>query len=651
MKQGSVKISIIKCLVLGIAGVGKTHLKRLLLPENTDKHTGRISTGLADNPVQAFVGSVESCLVDVDDKDTDIWEVIDDAKLVKILASAYQVEPLLPSNNDATANTISNPVNKTPLSSSTDSPVTSRDHSNSVPDMMVNQLVKALTNETNTKKFNVKLVEFIDSGGQPQFLELLPAFVQDVSAVLFAINLSERLNHCPMIFFYGKNSQPVGEPYRSPLSHKQVLEQCVRTAHAGDVHPKVFVVGTHRDKEQESSEKKEEKSRMVKEVVNPEYLIRKNRSEVIWDINGVNPDSYDQEVAAGLRRAIVRHCCGETDTSLPIKWFVLERQIKHTAVRGVLSFSSCLQLANTLDMGDQNLEAALLHMVKYNLLLWYHNVPSLKNVIFCDPQVILNIITFLVQCKHELAGRCVPQVLGNAGVNDASCSKLRDHAIVSREFLSHNDLKKIFVNSIFTVEHFTALMSHLFIMVPLENGDYLMPALLNPLSPDKINKKNHSVEPLLIEFPNHVVPYGIFTCLVAFLQKECALLEKEKNPVCLHRNCVSFKYKTFPAEFTIIDSVSYIEVHVDVARDYSKACSRIRMLIHEGIMKCADVLHYDMKDAFCCSDASCRGAATPYEEDPTVALCMLCCTDMDLTSGHTIWIGGEGGTLNHGKLY
>ena len=65
MKEGSVNISIIKCLVLGIAGVGKTHLKWLLLSENTDKHAGRVSTGIADNPVHAFVGSVKSILAGV----------------------------------------------------------------------------------------------------------------------------------------------------------------------------------------------------------------------------------------------------------------------------------------------------------------------------------------------------------------------------------------------------------------------------------------------------------------------------------------------------------------------------------------------------------------------------------------------------------
>ena len=88
LKFGSVKLSIIKCLVLGIAGVGKTCLKRLLLQilQNTDGPIGRVSTGLADNPIQALVGSVSSILASVVEGDTGIWEVLDETKLMKVIA-------------------------------------------------------------------------------------------------------------------------------------------------------------------------------------------------------------------------------------------------------------------------------------------------------------------------------------------------------------------------------------------------------------------------------------------------------------------------------------------------------------------------------------------------------------------------------------
>ena len=672
IKQGSVKMSIIKCLVLGIAGVGKTHLKRLLLSEGTDGTTARVSTGLADNPDQAFVGSISSILAGVVEEDNGKWEVMDEVNLTQILIKAYHIEPLpiatTPSqlsyqqqSQTSTFGAVHESIHVDIRTVSTFPSISHPEHvisegedfSDQVPDKAAKLFIEAFKTITETKILNLKLVHFIDSGGQPQFLDLLPAFVQDISALLFAVNLSESLDHTPMIYFYGKDGKPVGEPYQSVSSHKQVLEQCVRATDIRDVHPKVFVVGTHRDKENDCSEKKKDKDEMVRNLFNPKYLdlVFKSGTEVIWEVNGKTPDEKDQQVAHKLRQSIVDHCFKGTSSPLPIKWFVLEMRIRESATQGVISLQKCLLLAQRLGMDEQGLEAALLHMVKYNLFLWYHNVPDLRDVVFSDPQAILQIITDLVQCKHELGGG-VPEALSSKGVKHDWCVEFRDHAIVSHEFLSHGHFQRHFIGRVFTANHFTALLCHRFIMVKLEDDKYLMPALLNPLSSERLRRESKLVDPLVVYFPSKCTPYGLFSCLVGCLLKKCLLVEKNGVPVYLCRNYVSFVHKKFPAKFTIIDSVAYIEVYLDDG-DCTKSCPRIRKLIHEGIKECTEVLHYrgmkDFKEGFICSKESCKGVVIPYEEDISKARCTACSSIMTLTANrHTVWISRVG---TEGMLY
>ena len=80
MSKGYVETSVTKCLILGAAGVGKTHLKHLLLKK--DPPGQRVSTGLADNPVRAISFS----LAGVGGQEEDDWFVVEnDQALLKIV--------------------------------------------------------------------------------------------------------------------------------------------------------------------------------------------------------------------------------------------------------------------------------------------------------------------------------------------------------------------------------------------------------------------------------------------------------------------------------------------------------------------------------------------------------------------------------------
>ena len=100
--------SVIKCLIIGAAGVGKTHLKHLLF--GTDPPKQRVSTGLAENPVRAMSFSWVGVNVSEDDwvmvqSDEDMKHIIkkiieDDAVDTKSsLNVVVETLPKIPFNN------------------------------------------------------------------------------------------------------------------------------------------------------------------------------------------------------------------------------------------------------------------------------------------------------------------------------------------------------------------------------------------------------------------------------------------------------------------------------------------------------------------------------------------------------------------------
>ena len=87
MSKGYVETSVTKCLILGAAGVGKTHLKHLLLKK--DPPGQRVSTGLADNPVRAISFSLAG-VVQVPQEEDDWFVVEDDQALLRVVGGTIR---------------------------------------------------------------------------------------------------------------------------------------------------------------------------------------------------------------------------------------------------------------------------------------------------------------------------------------------------------------------------------------------------------------------------------------------------------------------------------------------------------------------------------------------------------------------------------
>ena len=180
------------------------------------------------------------------------------------------------------------------------------------------KLMKSLS--TSKQPLRAHWMHFIDSGGQPQFLEILPAFIRNVSLLLLLVKLSEELSDTPTVEYFS----PDGKSYQLgvfPLSNEQLLLQAAQLSlfHQSQIslphniiekeqsQPNMTVVGTFADQESKCKETRSEKNNRLKQLLQPfqKQLIPRSKSEIIFPVNAKSAGQGKNEdpVASELRRS------------------------------------------------------------------------------------------------------------------------------------------------------------------------------------------------------------------------------------------------------------------------------------------------------------------------------------------------------------
>ena len=598
LKRGFVLLQIIKVLLMGVAGAGKTHVKYLLFGEDPPKL--RVSTALAEAPIRAISRAVIGHTQEIKG-----WFRISDDVIMCLLAEALkagvsleQEEESQPAKQEAKKQEkkqiekfksfFRNLLVKRERSEGAN---TKDDGSPAHSD-----LVRLIERAQGSKRIlEIQWIHFIDSGGQPEFHEFLPAFIHNAAYIMHILNLTERLNQHPMITYFNSCGEECGEGYLSSLRNDQILQCCVQTMQGQATQgpkPRNIIVGTHLDLADSFSETEAEKNEQLLKMLNvPAQLVYRDirRKNLLFSVNARSPQPSDHETAEELRKEITKQEFVPPPIKIPIVWFLLEQDIRKLAAdlgRGVVSFDQCRTCARRLSMNDDSLRAALAYLDDLNIFLYK---PSLvHNVIFCDPQVPLDKVTELVAYCYELRKTYGPSV-----VADGNWLRFLHEGIITMEMLHSERFSRHYVPGLFSRGDLMALLRGLLIVVPLHDDEFLMPALLPTLPALKLPKHHSShISPLLIFFnKNGCSPKGLFNDLVVFLLDQCKwrVSHISGSPACFYRDCIQLEYDGVNI-VTLIDSFHYFQVHLDTV-DPAVAPS-LKQTLLRGLKAAALALHY-----------------------------------------------------------
>ena len=438
-------------------------------------------------------------------------------------------------------------------------------------------------------------IYLIGSGGQIEFLEVLPAFLQHIAVCLFVTKLSEMLSEYPKIEYF-ENGKRVGDPTLCPFTNEQMLMRCVQTISDSSTYQdsKLVMVGTHQDLQDQCSESTEEKHQRLRSKLCPEFdrsLVFRGK-EIIFPINAKNPGPQDHEVASEITKVIFNVVSDMEPRRTPISWFKFEQLIQKLVRnygKRILHWEECLKVARLLHLSRKDLDAALDHLASFGVIHYYPHL--LPDVVFVDPQFILDKISELVKYHYKLrhdqhSHKAIPGEWRKF-MNEA-CITLK----LLRQFPEH-------YTNFFTKDDFLNLMKDRLIVTDLVGKDeYFMPCLLRTMEPHEIDQYRvtaSGVAPLAIHFSCKLVPHGVFCSLVAFLRSSQNLSpwslypcpNDPTEPLCLTRNCIKFQLpEGAPGSLTLIDAFSHFEVYVK-AEHYICVClcPSIRHTLFDGNSK------------------------------------------------------------------
>ena len=503
--------------------------------------------------------------------------------------------------------------------------------------------------------FKLQVILFLDSGGQPQFHELLPALSHNVCLVLLFMKLNERLDAPCCTAFTDEEGKWFTEKCSSLLTNEQMLVQFVHTmmckplARSDGMRTMFMVIGTHRDLIHECDETLAQKNERLASLLLPalEEVLIMNGDDIIFDVNAKNPDEYDEK-----RFDLIRHKISDLSVALevetPMSFLMFQNDLigygKEQGKR-VVSMEECQTIAGRLKMDRQVLEAALIHFNKMSMFLYLPSV--LPGRVFIDPQMPLDSVNRIVAHSYKVGCGAVPGLA-------PSESQLWKEGVVTSEMLKGDEFSSCFVSGLFEADDALKFFHSLYITAPLSESEFIMPAMLQTVSRQDVKQylpaPSEHVAPLLLHFHKSRIANGIFCSTHTCIRSEYgwttsyALKRGKPVPNCLYRNAVKLQHPSEQIELTFVHAQKHFEVHIDASQaDLPRVCPEIRDMLVEAVNRAATAFCFTNSRASVAFQCPCSPDEDIHTAIPNEARSRQKCTLTGhinhVTEAQKVWLG------------
>ena len=488
------------------------------------------------------------------------------------------------------------------------------------------------------------MINMTDVGGQPAFLDMLPALTSGPALYLLFFRLDQELNkHYPVRFCSAESKEDI--VLESSYCIKEVLHQCLASIACFSCHrsaasaveaqvasSSALLFGTYKDRVDDHSKisqielelKKDfEESKLHKEGL----LLKSSHGKMVITIDNMfgTDESEMLEIRNEIEGIIKSYFPA---TPIPVSWLMF-RIVLHLLNKPVVSLSQCKKIAMQLSMPSPVQETLWFFHHNIGSLMYYSDIPSIEDMVICESQVIFDCISKLIIDKFKCSNRTLkPQEVKDFHEKGQfSLSHIRDKT--ECQHTSHIKLNQLM-----------DLLKHLNILVEVKQQEdepkFIMPAVMkyaseNELIPSSVSS-NTQLSPLRIHFESGFVPFGVFcagmACLIAHqesMSPKWLLCDNQ-----MWKNKVKFIidgafFVTFVSQPQYI--VVYVEQHPKAKCESTleKICTTVRKTIVETLETVISKMKYKPYESLLVSSKQ------PFE------LAFACCLE-DFHSDHVMTV-------------
>jgi len=439
-----------------------------------------------------------------------------------------------------------------------------------------------------------------DSGGQPEFQELLPGLVVGPCVFFVVFPLDKDLKGKYDVKYMRPDEQKYMQKYLSSVTVEEDLMRSLasiactkyKDISGNDVKPKVILVATFKDKVPQEEDRKiklDYINALVKttDAFDQGMIVEASDTQMVFCINNAS-DVGSKEDAEKIRDAF-QIFTDDFKVRIPSSWLIFSVVVQHQyAADSIISKEECFEVAWECGISNRiQFEAALQFLHEQTGVLHYcKEPPELSQIVIKDPQHLLSRVNHLVEKTFTFAK-----------TRSTRCTENFKRGIFKR--VEYERLTREFGQSKLTPSMLLKLLEHLNVVVPLDGDRYFMPCAIAHLDEDPAtgDTKSATIPPLLITFKSGYCPKGLFGALVA-----CIASKKVENCVLnldeskIYRDQICFKMDKHSLLLRVNPAYIYIEV-IPYSPDTPLStlcaiCNGVRKLILENIETACKTLHY-----------------------------------------------------------